>query len=269
MEINRVVIIGGGNLGVSIALGILRGNMVLPENITITRRRIHKIDYLTKKHGINVSDSNVEAVKNAQLVILTVKPNQTVDVLQEISAYLNPQSHIIVSAITGVSFQDMSDIVNSDIPLYRIMPNTAIAIQQSMTCLSFHNGTVEMNNLIFEFFEKLGRTVVIGEELMSAATVLAACGIAFAMRFMRASAQAGVEMGFGAELAQLITTQTLRGASDLLLDSGNHPEHEIDKVTTPMGVTISGLNEMEYQGFSSSLIKGLMTSFYKLIGEKR
>jgi pyrroline-5-carboxylate reductase len=93
---------------------------------------------------------------------------------------------------------------------------------------------------------------------------LGACGIAFALRFMRAAMQGGIEIGFGSELSQFITAQTLMGASKLILESGHHPEKEIDKVTTPQGITISGLNEMEHQGFSSALIKGLLTSFNKL-----
>ena len=119
-----------------------------------------------------------------------------------------------------------------------------------------------------ELFDKLGKTVEIGEELMAAATVLSSCGIAFALRYIRAAMQGGIEIGFSAEMAQLITAQTVKGATELILQSGNHPEREIDKVTTPMGVTITGLNEMEHQGFSSSVIKGLITSYNKLIQGK-
>ena len=99
---------------------------------------------------------------------------------------------------------------------------------------------------------------------MAAATVLASCGIAFALRYMRAAMQGGIEIGFGAEMAQFITAQTVKGATGLILDSGRHPEQEIDKVTTPRGITITGLNEMEHKGFSSSLIQGLIASFNKI-----
>ena len=103
---------------------------------------------------------------------------------------------------------------------------------------------------------------------MAAATVLSSCGIAYALRYIRAAMQGGIEIGFGAEMAQFITAQTVKGATELLLQSGHHPEREIDKVTTPMGVTITGLNEMEHKGFSSSLIQGLMAS-YKKIGNSK
>ena len=99
---------------------------------------------------------------------------------------------------------------------------------------------------------------------MQAATVLGASGIAFFMRYLRAATQGGIQMGFHPEEAQLIAVQTANGAAGLILQNGQHPEVEIDKVTTPQGCTIEGLNEMEHQGFSSSLIKGLMTSFQKI-----
>jgi pyrroline-5-carboxylate reductase len=99
---------------------------------------------------------------------------------------------------------------------------------------------------------------------MSAATVLSSCGIAFALRFIRAAVQGGVEIGFGAAEADLITAQTVKGAAELILMSGNHPESEIDRVTTPGGITIAGLNEMEHNGFSSSLVKGIEAAYKKI-----
>lgn len=119
---------------------------------------------------------------------------------------------------------------------------------------------VEVKNL----FDQLGQAVVIEEELMEAATVLGACGIAYALRFIRAATQGGIEIGFDAKTAALIASQTAKGAAALLLEKGAHPEQEIDKVTTPKGCTIAGLNEMEHQGFSSSLIRGILSSYQKI-----
>jgi pyrroline-5-carboxylate reductase len=110
----------------------------------------------------------------------------------------------------------------------------------------------------------LGKVVVIDEKLMDAATVLGACGIAYALRYIRANIQGGIEIGFDAATASLIAAQTVKGAAELLIKTGRHPEQEIDKVTTPKGCTIAGLNEMEHQGFSSSLIKGISASFEKI-----
>ena len=149
------------------------------------------------------------------------------------------------------------------------MPNTAIALGQSMTCISTNNAGSNVEKEVLDIFGSMGKAIMVTEDLMGSATVLAACGIAFALRFMRAASQGGIEIGFGAELSTLIAAQTLKGASELILSSGHHPEREIDKVTTPQGITISGLNEMEHNGFSSALIKGLLTSYNKIARVKK
>lgn len=145
------------------------------------------------------------------------------------------------------------------------MPNTALAIQESMTCINGSKVTNEQTAFVVQLFDQLGKTVLIEEKLMDAATVLGACGTAYAMRYIRANIQGGIEIGFSAATASLIAAQTVKGAAELLLQKNTHPEQEIDKVTTPKGCTIAGLNEMEHQGFSSSLIKGIVTSYKKII----
>jgi len=143
------------------------------------------------------------------------------------------------------------------------MPNTAIAIQESMTCISANDADHHALETAKVIFDQLGKTVVIHEELMVPATALCASGIAFFLRAIRAASQGGVEIGFHAEDALYMAAQTAKGAASLIVENGAHPEGEVDKVTTPMGITISGLNQMEHAGFSSSMIKGLVTSAEK------
>jgi pyrroline-5-carboxylate reductase len=133
-----------------------------------------------------------------------------------------------------------------------------------MTCISYNNAADLDVQYVFDLFSTLGKVVTIEEKLMDAATVLGACGTAYAMRYIRANIQGGIEIGFDAATASLIAAQTVKGAAELLLQKKTHPEQEIDKVTTPKGCTIAGLNEMEHQGFSSSLIKGLVASYEKI-----
>jgi pyrroline-5-carboxylate reductase len=133
-----------------------------------------------------------------------------------------------------------------------------------MTCIAEANSTKEQQEKVLQIFNQLGKTVFIDESLIDAATVLGSCGTAYALRYLRASIQGGIEIGFNAEMAQLIVAQTTLGAAKLILETGNHPEQEIDRVTTPKGITIVGLNEMEHQGFSSALIKGVITSYNKV-----
>jgi pyrroline-5-carboxylate reductase len=149
--------------------------------------------------------------------------------------------------------------------MFRAMPNTAIAIQESVTCLCSTHATDSQIKYVTDLFDQLGITISIDEKLMDAATVLGACGIAYALRFIRAATQGGIEIGFDAKTANLIAAQTVKGAAELLLKGNRHPEEEIDKVTTPKGCTIVGLNEMEHRGFSSSLIRGIGASYNKII----
>ncbi len=257
----NIAILGGGNLGASIAKGLIAARVNKHSQICVTRRRSHLLDDL-KKEGLEVTRDNLAAVKNAEIVIISVKPHHILELLEEIKAELTPEKHLVISTVSGVSIQSITDVIGN-IPVYRAMPNTAVAIRESMTCIASDGDNGHLDDII-DFFNQLGMTRVIAEELMGAATVVGACGIAFVLRFMRAMSQGGIEIGFGSEVSQLITAQTIKGASNLILQSGNHPEREIDKVTTPRGITISGLNEMEHQGLSSAVIKGLLSSYNKL-----
>ncbi len=262
MTEKKITVIGGGNLGASIAMGLYKSKQFLPENITVTRRKTELLLELIKK-GINVHTDNELAVKLADIVIIAVKPKVVDSVLQQVKGLLN-KNKTVISVATGVKLAHMQSIIGAEVPLFRAMPNTAISIRESMTCIATTNGEENQVNEVIELFDNLGKALRITEELMDAATVLAACGIAYALRFIRAASQGGIEIGFDAATAQTIASQTVRGAAGLLIKGGQHPEWEIDKVTTPAGITISGLNEMEHQGFSSSLIKGIKTSFNKI-----
>jgi len=258
----HITIIGGGNLGSAIAEGLLKSRFAKASDITITKRNIATLQSLKKK-GITITDDNNEAVKKGDVVILAVKPFQVADVLLGIKNELSNKK-IFISVVTGVLIGEMENIIEKQLPLFRAMPNTAIAIQQSMTCVCSKDATAEQVEYVNDLFEKLGKVVTIDEKLMEAATILGACGIAYALRFIRASIQGGIEIGFDAATASLIASQTVKGSAELLIQTGRHPEQEIDKVTTPKGCTIAGLNEVEHQGFSSSLIKDVVVSYKKI-----
>jgi pyrroline-5-carboxylate reductase len=258
----KIAIIGGGNLGSAIAEGLLKSKFCKPSDITITKRKIETLNKLKDK-GVKVTADNSQAVQNSELVILAVKPYQVSDVLNSFKEDLTAKK-ILVSVATGVLISDIESCIQKKIPVFRAMPNTAISIQESMTCMSYTNAASADIVLVKKVFLALGKVVVIDEKLMEAATVLGACGTAFAMRFIRANIQGGIEIGFDVATASTIVEQTVKGASELLLQKGTHPEQEIDKVTTPKGCTIAGLNEMEHRGFSSSLIKGIAVSYNKI-----
>jgi pyrroline-5-carboxylate reductase len=266
MKFSKITILGGGNLGTSIARGILSIDGITKNNLILCEKRKQRVQYL-EESGFNVIDSDIKtAISKAEIVIVSVKPQQFGKLLEELKPILKKEQ-ILISTVTGFSINEIESFIGNH-PIVRIMPNTAIEIKESMTCLCHKNTSTEQEESIVRFFNYLGKTLVLQEELLDAVTVLGACGIAFALRFIRAATQGGIEIGFSAELSQFIVSQTVNGAARLVLQNNSHPEGEIDKVTTPQGITISGLNEMEHQGFSSSVIKGLIMSYNKLISFK-
>jgi len=261
---SKIAIIGGGNLGSAIAEGLVKSRFTQASDIIVTRRNTQLLDGLAAK-GVMVTSDNAEAVRQASIVILAVKPYNVRDILRELSPALSETQHILISVVTGVWMEELQQAAGKSLPLFRAMPNTAIAIQESMTCLSHTHASADQITYVQSLFDALGKTVTIDEKLMDASTVLGACGIAYALRFIRANIQGGIEIGFDAATASFIAAQTVKGAAELLIKTGRHPEQEIDKVTTPKGCTIAGLNEMEHQGFSSSLIKGIVASYVKIL----
>lgn len=259
----KISIIGGGNLGSAIAEGLINSDFILPADIMITKRKVQTLQTL-KERGVTISSDNNEAASFGDVIIIAVKPFQVQEVLLGIKSQLEESRHMLVSVVTGVFIQDIYSIIEKQLPVFRAMPNTAIAIAESMTCICNQLATPEQIRYVEQTFDQLGKTITIDEKLMDAATVLGACGTAYAMRYIRANIQGGIEIGFSASVASLIAAQTVKGAAELLLRNNSHPEQEIDKVTTPQGCTIAGLNEMEHQGFSSSLIKGLTASYKKI-----
>jgi pyrroline-5-carboxylate reductase len=264
MEINNlsIAIIGAGNLGQAMALGLIDSGYPA-EKLSLTRRNVGKLSAFIDK-GCSVLMDNSEAVKGSELIILAIKPYNVREILSTVAKDIDPKKHVVVSVVTGVGMMELTEILPKGTPFFRAMPNTAADVNESITCICHTHAGPEQIDVVNSVFSTMGKTTFIQEELMDAATVLGACGIAYVMRFIRAMVQGGIEIGFDAKTASAIVTQTVKGAAELLLERESHPESEIDKVTTPKGCTIAGLNEMEHHGFSSALIKGIRTSYERI-----
>lgn len=259
---NKIAILGSGNIGLSLAKGLIKANKYKPEQVILTRRNVAALAELAKDGIITTSD-NLKAVSEAAIVVLAVLPQQLNKLLNEIKPAINTEKQLFISVISGVNCEDIRKQLDLDVQVVRAMPNTAIAIGHSMTCIGTDTATDENIATVKDLFDTVGITVQINEELMTSATALCACGIAFFLRSIRAASQGGTEIGFHAHDALKMAAQTAKGAADLLLQLASHPEHEIDKVTSPKGCTIAGLNEMEHHGFSSAMIKGIKLSAEK------
>ncbi|PSR52793.1 pyrroline-5-carboxylate reductase [Adhaeribacter arboris] len=259
---NTIAILGGGNMGVALAKGLVKSGKYQTNQITITRRNLRALQDLTEQ-GFQVTDNNSLAVREAKIAVIAVLPQQLDGLLDTIRDEVKTEDHLLISVVSGVSVIDITNRLGKQVQVVRAMPNTAIAIQESMTCLASINASKENLALVKDMFDTVGETIEIHEELMTSATALCACGIAFFLRSIRAASQGGTEIGFHAAEALHMAAQTAKGAAALLLATGNHPEGEIDKVTSPKGCTIAGLNEMEHAGFSSAMIKGIRLSAQK------
>lgn len=255
----KIAIIGGGAMGGATAAGAVAAG-IAPENITVANPHLEKLAGL-EKLGVNVTVDNIEAVRGADLIVLAVKPWILPGVVAEIRDSIDYSRQEVALIVAGISGDDLASMFRKDgnLPVLSIvMPNTAMRLRLSMTFIVEISGRPAQ--LAISLMELLGKVSVIEERLLPAGMSLASCGIAFAMRYVRAAMEGGVELGFRASEAQKIVAATLHGAAALLEEPGSHPETEIDKVTTPGGITIRGLNAMEAAGFTTAVIEGLKES---------
>lgn len=258
----KIAVIGSGNIGSALVTGLLREGSIAPCDICLTDVSPDALAPFAAK-GVRTLQNNAEAVQDADVLVLCVKPYQVSDVIKELLPSLTDDT-LLVSFAAGVTLDQLKQMVGRK-PLFRVIPNTAMSVCRSMTCIAVSTdvSTVQCNTIL-NLFSCVGKAMIVDESLMNAATVMASCGTAFALRYMRAAMIAGVEIGFRPAVAVEIVAQTILGAAALVAESGYHPEVEIDKVTTPKGVTIRGLNEMEHAGLSSAVIQGILASYKTL-----
>ena len=250
-------------MGGAIAKGLVDSSLVKASDITCTATSdatLAKIKHINE--DINTTKNNCEAVKNADVVLFAVKPWLMNEIIGEVKEGMNYDRQIVVSVAAGLSAADLNGFLKKEgesLPvLFRLIPNTAIEVGSSVTFMSVHNGaTQEQINMLMQLFNTMGQTFIVDEKKMEAGMIAASCGIAFALRYIRAAVEGSVELGLAPGVAKEIVANTVKGAADLLLKNQSHPEVEIDKVTTPGGLTIKGLNEMEKYGFTTAVIEGL------------
>lgn len=261
----QLAIIGAGNIGNAIVNGLIKSKSIKASELIVSDIDKNSLELIKKFDAqISTTSDNKEAALKADLVILAIKPWLVQPVLSDLTdIFVNDNDKVLVSIAAGIDFEFISHIINKQISLFRVIPNTAISIGESMTLIASQNATKAQEEYVVSLFSKLGKALLIHEKMMAAATSLTSCGIAYALRYMRASTQGAVELGFNAEVASQLVAQTMKGAAELILTNNSHPEVEIDKVTTPGGWTIKGLNEMEAHGFSNAIIKGLKANTNK------
>lgn len=258
----KIAIIGAGEMGGAFAMGLLKGTMFKPADITVANPHEDKLEKFAEL-GASITTDNKAATYKADIVAIVVKPGVVSTVIDEIKGTLRYDRQVVVNMAASISIAQLEQWLEKDgtVPaIYQVIPNIGIAQRASMSFISPNKKGAEDIEKVKAVFDDLGQTMVTNEQLLSAGTAMAGCGIAYVMRYLRAASEAGVELGFKADDAKRIMLQTMAGAVKLLEEDGGHPEAEIDKVTTPGGMTIRGLNAMEKHGFSSAVIEGIKAS---------
>ncbi len=255
----KVAIIGAGNMGGAIAKGLTQGTIVSASDITVANPSQGKLDALKATYPeLKTTNDNKEAAQNADMVILAVKPWLVEDVLTELQL---SKHQILVSVAAGVSFNQLKDYTSHEgMTMFRLIPNTAISLLQSTTILASSNATPEQEQLMLDIFNEMGLAIMVSESKMAACTSLTSCGIAYVLKYIQAAMQAGIELGIYPKDASKMVAQSVKGAAELILQNNTHPSIEIDKVCTPGGLTIKGINQLDHDGFSSAIINAMKAS---------
>lgn len=249
-------------MGGALVRGLVRSGAVPAAEITCTAQTEATMAKLRAfEPALGLTTDNVAAVQGADMVVIAVKPWVIATVVEQIAPVLDAERQCVVSMVAGMTVNDLAEMFGkwSDAvpPLCIAIPNTAIEMLCGVTFMTSRGLSHDQEEQVKRLFDALGKTYVVDEPHLRAGTVLASCGIAYALRYIHAAAQGGVELGFRPAEAQDIVARTVKGAAELLIANGTHAEQEVDKVTTAGGLTIRGLNAMEHAGFSSAVIKGL------------
>ncbi|MCC8061723.1 MAG: pyrroline-5-carboxylate reductase [Rikenellaceae bacterium] len=253
----KITVIGAGNMGGAIIRGLVASRRLAPEDVTAVAVHDNTLNAM-RALGVQATADAAQAVADADVVLLAVKPWLVESVAAQAAPAVRADA-LIGSVAAGIGFETLASHFG-DKPLFRIMPNTAVTVGEGMTFITSQNASAEQAQVMTSLFEPLGMVMEVLEKQFEGCMALASCGIAYALRYVRAAMEGGIELGIPPLMAQTIVAQTIKGAAEILLRTGNHPEAEIDKVTTPGGITIKGLNAMEANGFTRAVIEGLKAS---------
>ena len=254
----NLAIIGVGKMGDTLISSLIKNKVVEPEQIFGTTSREETALKIRKKHQIHTGTDNKQAVSKSDIIILAVKPQMIKKVLAQILPELN-EKKIIISIAAATSSSFIEEQLNKSIPVIRAMPNTASLVNEGMTVLCPGKFVDEEHlKLALKIFKSIGEVEIIHkEELMDVVTALSGSGPAYSYMMIESLTDGGVRMGLPRELARKLAAQSVLGGAKMILETGLHPALLKDEVTTPAGVTIDGLMELEDGGFRVALIKAI------------
>jgi pyrroline-5-carboxylate reductase len=253
----RLGFLGSGNMGEALIKGLVEAKVLPGEAIVASDTRTDRLADLDRRYGIRVAKSNVDLVRDADVVVLAVKPQIMGAVLTEISSSLS-RRQLVISVAAGVATATIHKAVGKDIRLIRVMPNTPALVLEGATAIAKAQGLDDGDlEIAQEIFGAVGKVVVLDESLMDAVTGLSGSGPAYVAIVIESLADGGVKMGLDRATAMLLATQTVLGAAKLLLETGSHPGALKDMVSSPGGTSITGVAALEEGGIRTTFIKAV------------
>jgi pyrroline-5-carboxylate reductase len=253
----RVGFVGGGNMGEALIRGLLGSHRVPAEHIAATDVRGERTEQLARQFGITAHADNVRLVREADVVILAVKPQIMSAVVAEIAPAVTGK-HLLISIAAGVATSTIRTALGKDARIIRVMPNTPALVLRGAAAIARGKGLAPDDLATAEeIFGAVGRAVVLEEDLMDAVTGLSGSGPAYVAIVIEALADGGVRVGLDRATALTLATQTVLGAAQLLADTGMHPALLKDMVSSPGGTTIAGITALEEGGLRTTLIQAV------------
>ena len=253
----RLGIIGSGKIGEALIRGILDSKKISEEDLCSSDKKEERRNNITKEYSIKCFESNLDVVKNSDVVILAIKPNEVKNVIIEIQDGVTSK-HLLITIAAGVTINYIMKHLKKQIPIIRGMPNTPVLVQEGMTVLTTVNGTEKHLALAKEIFESVGKVVILEEKYLDIVTGLSGSGPAYIFMVIESLAESGLKLGIPREISNLLAAQTTLGAAKMVLETGEHPALLRDMVTTPGGVTIDGIIELEEGKLRTSIINAVV-----------
>jgi len=255
MEKKRIAVIGGGNMGMALARGILQTNWAQPDRIMIAEPLKEKLEAIRNSaKGIKTSHSNVEATTWADVILLSIKPQIMGHVLDEIKPAMK-DSKLVISVAAGISTSTIEKRLGGKVPVVRAMPNIAAVVREAATAICLGSNATEQDRATAKhIFESVGMVVDVDEDLMDAVTGLSGTGPMYVFQILEGLSDAGVKVGLSRDIANSLAVQTLIGSAKLIKETKEHPAKLKDLVTSPGGTAISALHSLEKNGLKALLI---------------
>ncbi len=251
----RLAIVGCGNLGRALLAGLLDG-AATPAQVAVSTRRPERAEVLALAHGVRAASSNLDAIRDADVVLLAVKPQ----IFPEVLAELQPEigQRLVISVAAGVSIHQIRAGLGDGPRIVRAMPNTPAVIKESATAVAAGpRASPEDLALAQAIFSAVGRVVVVDESHLDAVTGLSGSGPAYVFLMIEAFSDAGVKVGLSREVALELAVQTIQGAARLVQQTKEHPGRLKDQVTSPGGTAIAGLHTLEAGGLRTTIMNAV------------